>query len=178
MPEQEQQRFLVAMRVQPQVLLDREVDNALHLRTCGGLAVDVEFADAAIIAALVFGLDQIPNRRIVEPGLDVAARAVGPDERHDRKTRCLGIDKLVCALVRPAGGYDAGDIVAPEYLQNLVELVVGARFLIVVQVCVENPQRLLRMHGGDEERPSERAYSGSDQSRQIHLRPRCLFKRS
>ena len=71
--EQEQQRFLVAMRVQPQIPLDREIDDPLHLLAGGRLAVDVELADAAVIAALVFGLDQVPDRRIVEPGLDVAA---------------------------------------------------------------------------------------------------------
>ena len=70
-PEQEQQRFLVAVRMQPKVALDREVDDLLDLCARRRLAVDVEFADAAIIAALVFRLDQLPDRRIVEPGLDV-----------------------------------------------------------------------------------------------------------
>ena len=61
MREQDQQRFLVAMGMQPQILLDREIDNLLDLLASGRLAVDVELADAAVIAALVFGLDQIPD---------------------------------------------------------------------------------------------------------------------
>ena len=46
--EQQQQRFLVAMRVQPQIPFDREIDDALDLLARRRLAVDVELADAAI----------------------------------------------------------------------------------------------------------------------------------
>ena len=142
--EQEEQRFLVAMHVEPQILFDREIDNALDLLASSRLAVDVALADAAIIAALVFGLDQVPDRRIVEPGLDVATHAIRPDERHDREPGRLRVDELVRALVRPAGRDDAGDVVAAENLQHLVELVERVRFLIVVQMRVEDFQRRLR----------------------------------
>src|SRR5215210_4420167 len=105
------------MHVEPQLLFDCEVDDALDLLSSSGFAVDVALADAAVIAALVFGLNEFPDRRIVEPGLDVATGTIGTDERHNGEARRLRIDKLVRALVRPAGGDDAGDVVAAENLQ-------------------------------------------------------------
>src|SRR5712671_5912545 len=100
------------MRMQPKVMLDREVEGLLDPRPRRRLAVDVEFADAAVIAAPVFGLNQLPDRRIVEPGLDVRAGAIGTDERHDPQARRFRVDELMRALVRTAGRQDARDVVA------------------------------------------------------------------
>ena len=61
--EQVQQRRLVAMAMQIEVALDREIDDLLDQRAGRGVAGDVEFADAAVVAALVFVLDQVEGRR-------------------------------------------------------------------------------------------------------------------
>ena len=92
--EQDEQRLFVAMRVQIEIPLDREIDHLLDPIVLRRLSVNVEFADAAVVAARVFALDQFEDRRIVEPGLDVAAHAIGPDERHHFQLGPLGIDEL------------------------------------------------------------------------------------
>ena len=141
--KQNQQRFLVAMGVQIEVALNGEVDRLLDPGAGGGLAGEMEFADAAVIAAFVFALDQIEDRRIVEPCLDVGAHPVGPDERHHPEARRFRLDQLMRALVGTAGGEDTGDVVAAEQLQHLVERIERRRLLIVMQVRVEDLDLLL-----------------------------------
>src|SRR5262245_22755723 len=51
---------------------------------------------------------------------------------------------------RPAGGQDAGHAVTAENLQNLFERIERARFLVVVQVRVEQLQAVLRRRAGGE----------------------------
>ncbi len=142
--EQDEQRRLVAMREQIEIARDREVDDLLDQRALRGVAVDVEFADAAKIAAFVFALDQIVDRGIGRPVLHVVARAIGPDERHHPKPRRLGVDELMGALVGAAVGDDAGDIVAAKDVEHPVERIVRVGLLIVVQVRVEDFERRLR----------------------------------
>src|SRR6185295_2521436 len=59
--EQGQQRFLVAMRVQPEIALDREVDDLLHPRSGGPPPVDAALAAAALLATPVQGLEQVKD---------------------------------------------------------------------------------------------------------------------
>src|SRR5262245_59057799 len=56
-PEQDEERRLVAMGEEIKIARGGEVDDLLDQRALCGIAVDVEFADAAEIAALVLGLD-------------------------------------------------------------------------------------------------------------------------
>src|SRR5262245_22500061 len=125
-----------------------EIYDLLDQRALRGIAVDVEFADAAEIAALVLGLDQIVDRRIARPVLHVVAGAIGTDERHHPEPRRLGVDELVGALVGAAVRQDAGDAVAAEDLEHPVERIVRIWLLIVVQVRVEDLQRRLRNGAG------------------------------
>ena len=137
------------MRVQVEISLDGEVDDLLDPFGRGRLAVDMEFADAAIISALVFRRHQVVDRWVIEPGLDVRTRPVGPDERHHPKPRGLCVHELVGALVRPAGGEDAGHAIAAENLQHLFERIERVGLLIVVQMGVENFETIRDLRGAD-----------------------------
>src|SRR5262245_60690417 len=82
-----------------QVSLDGKVDHLLHPIRLGGFSVDVEFTDAAIVAQRIFFLDEIENGRIVEPGLDVVAHAIGPDEWHDLELGPFCVHELMRAVL-------------------------------------------------------------------------------
>ena len=131
------QRRFVAMSVQIEIVLDGDIDGRLDQRSRGVVAVDVEFAHTTAVAALVFGLDQLKDRGITEPCLNVGAHAIGPDEWHHPQSRGLGVHQLMGALVRSAGCENAGDAVAPKYFEHLVERIERIGLLVVVQVRVE-----------------------------------------
>ena len=82
----------------------------------------MKFADAAVIAAFEFVLHEIEDEGIAEPGLDVGAHAIRPDEGHDLQARRLGIHQRMRAGVGAAGGEDAGDAMLFEQRQHFVEL--------------------------------------------------------
>ena len=65
----------------------------------------------------------------------------------------LRVHQLVRALVRAAGGEDAGDAVAAEYLQHLVERIERIGFLVVVQMRVENLKLSRRLFSGSAAAP-------------------------
>jgi hypothetical protein len=132
------------MSVQVEVPLDRKIHHLLDPIGFRRLSVNVKFADAAIVPACVLALDQLENRRIVEPGLHVVAHAIGPDERHHFELRPFRIHELMRALVRPAGGDDAADAVTSKNLAHLLERIERSRLLVVVEVGVEDFQPLLR----------------------------------
>src|SRR6516162_8612504 len=129
-----QQRRLVAMGEKIEITSGGEVDDPLDQRCLRGITVNVELADAAEIAAFVFGLDQVVDRGIGRPILDVVARAIGADERHHPKAGSLGVDELMGALVRTAVRQDAGDAVAPKNVEYAVERIVRVGLLIVVEM--------------------------------------------
>ena len=139
---------VVGMGVQIEIVLDREIDGLLHPLVFGGLARDVEFADAAVIAAFEFLLHEVEDEGIAEPGLDVRAHAVGPDEGDDLQAGGLGVHQRMRAGVRTAGGEDAGDAVLPEQRQHLVDAVIGLRLPIVVHMGVEDLDRLVGARAG------------------------------
>src|SRR5262249_25025386 len=95
-----QKRRLVAMGEKIEIASGGEVDDLLDQPRLRGITVNVELADAAEIAAFVFGLDQVVDRGIGRPILHVVARAIGADERHYPKPGSLGVDELMGALVR------------------------------------------------------------------------------
>src|SRR4029078_9351218 len=128
--------------MQIQVTLDGEVDHLLHPVRSGRLSINMEFADPTVIAAGIFFLDELENRRIVEPGLDVAAHAIGTDERHDLELGPLCVHQLMCAFVGSAGRDDAGDAVAAEYVAHLVEGEKRLWLLVVMQMSVEDCESL------------------------------------
>ena len=138
--EQNKQGFFVTVRMQIQVTLDGEVDHLLHPVRLGGFSVDVEFTDAALVAARILILDEIEYRRIVEPGLDVIADAIGPDEWHDPELGPFCIHELLGAFVGPAGCDNAGDAVAAKHLAHLVERVKWPGLQVIVQVRVEDAE--------------------------------------
>src|SRR5262245_54392407 len=138
--EQNQERGLVAMGKKIEITSGGKVDDLLDQRCLRGITVNVELADAAEIAAFVFGLDQVVDRGIGRPVLYVVARAIGADERHHPKPRSLGVDELVGALVRTAVRQDAGDAVAPKNVKHAVEGIIGVRLLIVMEMRVEDFQ--------------------------------------
>src|SRR5262249_29257277 len=141
--EQDQQCLFVAMSMQIQVTLDGEVDHLLHpVRLCR-FSVDVEFADAAVIAARIFLPDELEDCRIVEPGLDVVAHPVRPDERHDLQLGPPCVHQFVCTFVGAAGCDNACDAIAAEYVAYLVERIKRFGFLIVMQMRVKNFDLLL-----------------------------------
>src|SRR5262245_33387917 len=137
-----------------QVSLDGKVDHLLHPIRLGGFSVDVEFADAAIVAQRIFFLDEIENGRIVEPGLDVVAHAIGPDEWHDLELGPFCVHELMRALVGPAGRNDAGNAVTAKNLAYLVERIKRPGLLVVMQVRVENFHLLLCLRGQRSSRQS------------------------
>src|SRR5262245_36702786 len=138
--EQNQERRLVAMGEKIEITSGGEVDDPLDQRCLRGVAVNVELADAAEIAAFVFGLDQVVDRGIGRLILDVVARAIGAYERYHPKPRSLGVDELMGALVRTAVRQDAGDAVAPKNVEHAVERIVRVGLLIVVEMGVEDFQ--------------------------------------
>src|SRR6516165_4357157 len=142
--EQNQERRLVAMGEKMEITSGGEVDDPLDQRRLRGITVNVELADAAEIAAFVFSLDQVVDRGIGRPILDVVARAIGAYERYHPKPRSLGVDELMGALVRTAVRQDAGDAVAPKNVEHALERIVRVGLLIVVEMRVEDFQRLLR----------------------------------
>ena len=166
------QRGLVAVRMKIEIALDRKIDDLLHQRTRRRLPVDVEFADAAIIAAFVFFLDQIGREWIAEPGLDVGAHAIRPNERHDPQPRGLGVHELIGALVGPAGREDARDRVAPENLKDLLKREIRIRLLIPVHVGIEQLKPFLGPHVRRKQRCSQS--QGSSPNPHRHHRPRSV----
>src|SRR6516164_1227404 len=142
--EQNQQRRLVAMGEKIEITSGGEVDDPLDQRCLRGITVNVELADAAEIAAFVFGLDQVVDRGIGRPILDVVARAIGADERHHPKPGSLGVDELMGAFVRRAVRQDAGDAVAPKNVEHALERIIWVGLLIIMKMRVEDFQRLLR----------------------------------
>ena len=141
-PHQDLDGFVVGVGVQIEIVGDGEIDDLLHNFGIGRLTRQMEFADAAIVAAFEFLLDEVEDQGIAEPGLDIGAHPVRPDERHHPQPFWLRINKRVCAGVGAAGGEDAGDTVLAEQRQHLVGLVGGLRLPIVVQMRVEDFDRL------------------------------------
>src|SRR5262245_40273443 len=117
--KQDEQRLLVAMRVDVQVSLDGEINDLFHPFRFRRLSVNMEFSDAPVKAARIFILDQLEDGRIAKPGLDVAAHAIGPDERHHLQLGPLCIRELERTFVWTAVGDDAGYSVAPKHLAHL-----------------------------------------------------------
>ncbi len=138
-----------------------KVDDPLDQRCLRGVAVNVELADAAEIAAFVFGLDQVVDRGIGRPILHVVARAIGADERYHPKPGSLGVDELMGALVRTAVRQDAGNAVAPKNVEHAVERIVRVGLLIIVEMRVEDFQCRLRTasnrRGDDNDRSDDGA---------------------
>src|SRR5262245_28129194 len=159
--EQNQERRLVAMGEKIEITSGGKVDDLLDQWCLRGIPVNVELADAAEIAAFVFGLDQVVDRGIGRPVLYVVARAIGADEWHHPKPGSLGVDELVGALVRTAVRQDAGDAVAPKNVEHALERIIGVWLLIVMEVRVEDFQGLLRTAsnrcGNDNDRGGDRA---------------------
>src|SRR5215471_10851771 len=127
--EQNQERRLVAMGEKIEITSGGEVDDPLDQRCLRGITINVELADSAEIAAFVFSLDQVVDRGIGRPILDVVARAIGAYERYHPKPRSLGVDELMGALVRTAVRQDAGDAVAPKNVEHAVERIVRVGLL-------------------------------------------------
>ena len=77
---------VVAMRVQPKVARNGDVDNVLHHDTRRvGSAMNVELADATIAAvARKLVVDERCNRRILEPRGAIGIRSIRPQEGNDR----------------------------------------------------------------------------------------------
>src|SRR5262249_25733908 len=121
-----------------------KVDDLLDQRSLRGVTVNVKLADAAKVAALVFGLDQIVDRGIGRPILYVVARTIRADERHHPKAGGLGIDELMGAFVRTTIRQDTGDVVAAKNIEHALERIIRIGLLIVVQMRVKDFQRLLR----------------------------------
>src|SRR5262245_20203849 len=163
--EQNQKRRLVAMGEKIEITSGGKVDDLLDQWRLRGIAVNVELADAAEIAALVFGLDQVVDRGIGRPILHVVARAIGADERHDPKPGSLGVDELMGALVRTAVRQDAGDAVAPKNVEHALERIIRVGLLIVVEMRVEDFQCRLRSAcngcGDDNDRSGDGARDNS-----------------
>ena len=157
---------VIGMGVQIEVVGDGEIDGLLHPLAFGRLARDVEFADAAVIAAFELVLHEVEDEGIAEPGLDVGAHAIGPDEGDDLQAGWLRIHQRMRAGVGAAGGEDAGDAVFPEQRQHLVDAVIGLRLPIVVHMGVEDFDRLVgagragdeRQHDQDSDAPRSRPH--------------------
>src|SRR6195256_3107437 len=98
----------------------------------------MKLADSSIIAAFELFLHEIEDDGIAEPGADIGANEVRPDERHDPQAFRLRIDKRMRACVGTTGCKNAGHAMLPEQRQHLIELVVRLRLPIVVQMCVED----------------------------------------
>ena len=130
------------MGVQIEIVGDGKVDGLLHPLVVRRLARQMEFADAAIVAAFEFVLHEIEDHGIAEPALDIGADAIRPDEGHDLQALGLRVHQRMRAGVRTAGGENAGDAMLLEQRQHLVELVVGLRLPIVMQMRVEDFDRL------------------------------------
>jgi hypothetical protein len=171
---QDQQRRLVAMGEQIKIAIDGKVDDLLDQRRLRGAAIDVEFTDAAEIAAFVFDLDQVVDGGIGRPVLHIVAGTIGPDERHDPKPRRLGVDELMGALVRAAVCHDAGDAVAAKDVENAIQRIIRIGLLVVVQMRVEDLEGRLRTgrnrycddqgDDGDDTRDSVRSRHGKPSS--------------
>src|SRR4029077_4367723 len=84
----------------------------------------------------------------------------------------FGINELVRALVRPAGGHNADDAVAAENFAYLVERIERCRLLVVVQVSVENCEALLRAGAGC---PEQQSRQYASQCNRECRRPRCAY---
>src|SRR5215831_8560246 len=163
--EQNQKRRLVAMGEKIEIASGGEVDDLLDQPRLRGITVNVELADAAEIAAFVFGLDQVVDRGIGRPILHIVARAIGADERHHPKPGSLGVDELMGALIRTAVRQDAGDAVAPKNVEHALERIVRVGLLIVVKMRVEDFQCRLRTAcnrcGDDNDRGGDDARNNS-----------------
>src|SRR5437870_891430 len=138
-----------------------KVDDLLDQWCLRGITVNVELADAAEIAAFVFGLDQVVDRGIGRPILHVVARAIGADERYHPKPGSLGVDELMGALVRTAVRQDAGDAVAPKNVEHALERIIWVGLLIVVQMRIEDCQRRRRTAANRRGKDNDRSGDGA-----------------
>src|SRR5262245_27620305 len=171
--EKDEKRLLVAMRVEVQIFLDGEIHDLLDpFRFCR-FSVDMEFSDTAIGAARVLLLDQLKDRRIVEPGLYIVAYAIRPNERHDFQLMPLRVREFMRTLVWPAVGDDADDAVAPKHVANLVERIERLRLLVVVQMGIEDFEPLLRSGSGQSNRHGSE--QGQTSRANLHFRSSLQF---
>ena len=77
------------------------------------------------VAAFEFLLHQLENNGIAEPGLDIGAHPIGPDEGHDLQAGRLGVHQHMRSGIRTAGREDAGDAMLFEQREHFIQLVVG-----------------------------------------------------
>src|SRR6185312_16861663 len=84
---------VVGVGMQIEVVLDREIDGLFYPLGISRLAREVEFADAAVIAAFEFVPYEVEDGGVAEPGLDVGTDAIRPDEGDDMQARRLGVNK-------------------------------------------------------------------------------------
>ncbi len=142
--------LIVGVSVKVEIVGDREVHGLLDPLGGRGLAREMKLTDAAVVAALELILHQIEDRRIVEPGLDVGADTVRPNERHHPKPVSLCIHQRVGPGVGTAGRQNAGDAMLLEQREHLIDLIIRIRLPVVVEMRVEDLDRLLRcMRGCD-----------------------------
>src|SRR5262245_25778172 len=141
--KQDEQRLLVAMRVEVQISFDGEIHDLFHPCRFRRLSVNMKFSDAAVKATRIFVLDQLEDGRIVEPGLDVAAHAIRSDERDHPQLGPLCIRKLKRPFVWTAVGDDSGYSIAPKYVAYLFKRIKRCRLLVVMQMGVEDFDTLL-----------------------------------
>src|SRR6185312_13589581 len=148
-----------------------EIDGLFYPLGISRLAREVEFADAAVRAAFEFLLHEVEDEGVAEPGLDVGTDAIRPDERHDLQARRLGVNKGMRAGVRAAGREDARDAVLFEQRQHLIDAVIGLWLPIVVQVRVEDFDRLVRTGRAARGDKGERNQNGDVAGRRAYRPP-------
>src|SRR5215467_1842317 len=154
--EQRKQGLLVGVGVEKQIVIDPEVDRLLDPRSARLGAEEVEFADAAVIAPPVLGLDQFVDGRVIEPALHVVQDAIRANERHDPQAWRLGLDQQSRAVIWQAVRQDPGYSIAAENIERLVNRVYRDRVIVIVKVRIEDFYlRLLRERA---DRDSDRKY--------------------
>ena len=157
------------MQVEP-VLLG-ELDHLAHVGQVGVGAVDVELADRHVLALAQHLLEEADDRRVLGPGRQLAARAVGPELRHDHRGRCV-LQHLGALVVRARhhGALDAGLLQDLDHLLGRHDL---PGVVAVVHVGVEDRQLLVgRGRAGSGEQTDEGKKSAHVRSHQRRARGR------
>ncbi len=170
-PEQDLERRVVAVRMQPEPPLDGERDDPPHPRRVGIATEHVELSDATVAdVTRELGLDQRIDLGIVEPRLAVGVVAVRADERHDPRSGAgVGLRRghqRARAVVRTAGREDGDHATFPEQPEDIRDGMDEGCLVVVVQVRVEDRQQVRRPRGDGAEQRGQRERQPEHASRE------------
>ena len=137
MPHQDFDGLVVRVGVQIEIFTTAKSTVFLTISVSADFPEQMEFADAAVIAAFEFVLHEIEDDGVVEPAADVGADAVRPNEGNDLQALRFGIRQRMGAGIQDIQLIGPGHAVLYEQHKHLVQLIERFGFPVVVQMGIE-----------------------------------------